>query len=466
MAARGALGVLLAGAIAGPAAAQEWVFAPRVTLGQTWTDNVTLAPDGLEESEWITELTPGFTLGRDGPRARLQLDYDLQALWFADNSDFNDQFHQLNGTGNFELAPETLFLDAFARYDQQNINTSGRVAYDNIFQTGNRTDTVVFGASPYHVGRWGTWGESLVRYQYQGTRFTNTDDTTVNVEDSDTNAISASLGSPLAGRRFSWRTSGSTSRTEFDQAPEFRYDRVALDLGLPVGLRTRLTGTVGQESDIEEDSSAGGLDANFWFVGVEWNPNELESFEGRVGNRFYGTAYEFNYTRRGARGELGLSYSEEPTTASGVLGGDDAFVPGTRPGGRPTLDTRVFLQKRLTGRADYELTRSRISAQIFASERSYQDAAGGEETNYGTRLNYDWDLAPRTTLGANLGWERREFDDTGREDDYGDLGVRLTREITRTLSGSLRASHFLRNSDDAANEYNANQVSLSVDAQF
>jgi hypothetical protein len=44
--------------------------------------------------------------------------------------------------------------------------------------------------------------------------------------------------------------------------------------------------------------------------------------------------------------------------------------------------------------------------------------------------------------------------------------VRLTRQIRRTLSGSLRASHFLRNSDDAANEYNANQVTVSVDAQF
>jgi hypothetical protein len=195
---------------------------------------------------------------------------------------------------------------------------------------------------------------------------------------------------------------------------------VALDLGMPVGLRTRLTGTVGQESDVGEDSSAGGLDANFWFIGVEWNPNELESLDARVGNRFYGTAYEFNYSRRGARGELGLSYTEEPTTAAGVLGSDDAFLPGAPPGGRPTLDTRVFLQKRLTGRADYELTRSRISASIFASERIYQDEAGGEENDFGARLNYDWDLAPRTTLGADIGWERREFDDTGREDDYGD----------------------------------------------
>ena len=72
--------------------------------------------------------------------------------------------------GNVALVPDSLFLDAFARYDQQAVNIGGRTASSNLFQTDNRTDYFVYGASPYHVGRWSDWGESLVRYQYQAVR--------------------------------------------------------------------------------------------------------------------------------------------------------------------------------------------------------------------------------------------------------------------------------------------------------
>jgi hypothetical protein len=467
MAPPGALAAILSVAIASPLAghAAEWTFVTRASLSETWTDNITLAADGLEESDRITGFRPGFSLGLDAHRARLQLDYDLQALRFADNSDYDDAFHQLYGTGNLELAPETLFLDTFARYDQQNIDISGRVAYDNIFQTGNRTDAAVFGASPYHVGRWGRWAESRVRYEYQATRFADTDATTVDVQDADINAISASLGSP-ATSRFSWKASGSYSRTEFDEAPEFEFGRAALDVGIPVGSGIRLTGTAGRESDVEEDRTAGGLDATFWYVGLAWQPNEQQSFDVRIGDRYYGTAWEFNYTRRDARGELALGYAEDPTTANGLLGRDDIFVPHSRPGGAPTLNTRVFLQKRLSGRAAYDFVHSRISARIYAEERTYNDAAGDKERVYGTLFNYDWDVAQRTTLGVNIDWERRDLPHAVRQDDCLDLGVRVTHAFTRILSISLRANHFMRTSDRAAWEYSSNRATLQVQALF
>lgn len=448
------------------AAAAPWDFAPRVALGQTWTDNVNLSESEVEESEWITELKPGFTLSTEGPRSRVSLDYDLQALWFADNSDFDDVYHQLNGDGNFVIAPESLFVDAFARYDQQNVDSGGRVAYSNVFNTGNRTDTFVFGASPYHVGRWGNWGESLVRYQYQGVRYNNTDDGTMPPEDSDTNAVSAALGSPLEARGFSWRVNGNYTLTEFDEADEFEYARVALDVGVPVGFRTRLLATVGQESDVEEDQTKGGLDSSFWYVGFLWEPSDLQSLEARVGERFFGTAWEVHWRRRGSRGEVGIDYTEEPTTSAGVLGNESIFVPDTGPVGVGTLDTRVFLQKRLSANANYRIVRSILSARIYTDRREYQDTGGGSESAYGATLSFDWEAAARTRVGLTAEWEQRDFE-SDRRDDFGDFTFRVTRELTRTLSASLRASHFLRDSDSDANiDYNVNQVSLFLEARF
>lgn len=444
--------------------AAEWNIEPRVAIGGIWTDNVALAPDGLEESEWITELRPGITLSAEGRRSSVELDYEMQVLKFSDNSDLDDIYHQLTGAGSTEIIPESLFLDAFTRYGQQNVDTTGRLAFSNLFDTDNRTDFLLFGASPYHVGRWGNWGESVVRYQYHGIRYNNTDPGVVPPEDSETSQFSATLGSPLAARGYSWRTSGSFTKTKFDDADNFEYARTALDLGMPVGPRTRLIGTVGQESDMEEDTSRGSLDSNYWLVGFIWEPSDLQSLEVRGGDRFYGTAWEVRWRRRGSGGELSVDYTEEPTTSSGVLGNDRIFLPGFPTIDIGSLDSRVFLLKRTSGFASYELARSTLSARVYTDTREFLDLDGGKEESYGATLSYDWTALARTLVTATVDLEQRDFE-SGRQDEYVEFSVQVTREISRTLSGVLRLSHFLRNSD-VDPDYSANLVSVFLVASF
>lgn len=460
------LGVLLAAAVmvlSTPSDAAEGTFTPRVLLGQHWTDNVSLAPKGLKESEWITELKPGFSLALDRPQATAEFDYDLQALWYADNSEFNDAYHQALGKGTFILVPESLFIDAYTRYDQQNIDPGGQIDFSNLFDTQNRTDVFVYGASPYHVRRWGNRVESLVRYRYQAVKFANTDEAAIDLQDSDTHFMSVALGSPTAQPGISWQTRGSYSITEFDEAPDFEYARVALELGVPVGLRARATVTAGRESDVEEDPSGGGLDSTFWYVGFEWAPSELQQLSGRVGERYFGTALELHWTRLGSLGEIGLDYTEEPNTSSGVLGEEDMFVPGFRPGGVPGLDTRVFLRKSLVGRLTYDLPRTTIGGRMHFDRLIYDDDAGGTERYYGATLNCDWQFAPRTALGASISLDRRKFQ--AGENDQMEFGVAVTRTLSRTLSGSLRAVHQSLNSEQI-DDYRVNRVSLYLTGQF
>ena len=459
------LGALASSLLVGPAVAAEWEFETRLAGSETWTDNISLAADGDEVSEWVTELRPGFTVSGEGPRIDAQLDYDAQALWFADNSDLNDVFHDANGQANFELVERSLFLDGYLRFDQQNIDPRNRVAYSNLFNTGNRADTFVFGLSPYHVGRWGDWGESLLRIQRQDVRYSGEGDTEFNLQDAEITSASFELGSPQAARGFSWRARASTSETDFDTAPGLEYDRVSLDLGIPVGLRARLTLTGGQESDVSEDQTAGGLDADFWYVGMEWSPSELQELSFRIGDRYYGSAYEFHWARRGSRGDLSVDYTEEPTTASGVLADEGASMPGFGSGGLPSLDTRVFLSKRLEARASYEFTRSTLSARLYSARREIQDEFGGTERNSGATLNFDWQSGPRMTIGTRLNWERREFAEDDREDDFGEVSVRLNRELTRILSAELSAGHLFRDSEGDF-DYSANRVTLSLLGRF
>lgn len=450
------------------AGAAVWNFEPRVAAGVTWVDNVAAAPSGAEADEWITELNPGFSLSMTGGRSTLQLEYDAQALWYNDNSDLDDVYHQADGTGNFVLAPEALFLDAFIRNTQQNIDPAGRISSGNFLQTDNRTNALVYGLSPYYQARWGRWAESLLRYQYTGVRYSDTDPGALPVQDSDSSAMYATLGTPQDTPGWSWLAAAEYTRTEFETAREFEYGQASLELGIPVGLRTRLLLTGGLESDVQEDFSAGGFDESFWSVGVAWNPTELQSLEVRVGERYYGSSFEVRWSRRGTRGEIGLDYTETPTTSSGVLGGADAFQSGFDPAGLPTLDTRPFLSKRMSARASYRLVRTTFNASVYSDSREYLDGTTGgigDDDVIGARLSADWNASVRTQVGLVLNWEEREFSSGTTGDDSLEAGIQLSRQLNRTLSAILRGSHFTRDSDTTG-DYSVNLVSLLLSAQF
>jgi len=458
------------------AGAAEWEFEPRITLGQHWTDNVELQPSGEEDSDWITEVAPGFSADIVSPRVAANIDYEMQLLKYAEDSTDNEVYNQLFATSRFALVPQEFFLDTFARYQQENFSPAGRITFDNIFVSDNLLDSATFGARPFHVGKWGEWGESLLRYTYYGVRFANADSGVVEPSDTDTNQVELSLGSPSDARGFSWKVAGGATQTKFDEvadteADEFRYDLVGLELGVPVGSRTRLLGKVAQESDVEEDPSQGGLDANAWLVGFAWEPSNLQTLEVLGGQRFYGSAWEVHWSRRGTSGLLTLDVTQAPATASAVLFNDIQLDPESiRPPQFPAidagaLDNRVFLQKLASATASYEFTRSTLFLRLYSDQREYFDTVGGDGDIYGWALAYDWRFAPRTLLGTVLSWENNEFDD-GDETDYAQISVRLTRELNETLSAQVRLSHFLEDAVADNDDYNANLASVYLIATF
>jgi hypothetical protein len=446
------------------AAAAEWEFDPSFDVGASWTDNVALAADGFDEAEWITEVRPGISVSVDGPRLSGTADYQMQILSFDENSDLDDVFNQFNGFGSLVVLPDSGFIDAYARYDQLNVDTEGQLVFSNFFTTDNRTDFGVAGVTPYHQGKWGNWGESLVRVNYYGIRYRNVDVGAAIPPESNNLDLAAYLGSPDNARGFSWRGSGTYNFTDFDGAENFRYAQTRLDGGVPVGNRTRLTATVGAESDVLADQTGGGLDETLWYVGFEWEPSARQNLQVRGGDRFYGTAWEASWLRRGSRGDLSVDYRETPTTSAGIVGDDSLFLPGFATIDIGSLDGRAFLLKRMTGRATYELTRSALEARVYSDRRDFLDAAGGQQDALGFTILYGWEATTRTLVGVTVNWEQREFDGD-RQNDFGEVTLRVTRTITRIFSAELRLSHFLRNSNFDV-DYSANLISLFVLAQF
>ncbi|HUG99746.1 MAG TPA: TIGR03016 family PEP-CTERM system-associated outer membrane protein [Gammaproteobacteria bacterium] len=453
--------------VAGPVVAAEWDFTPRVEASVTWTDNVTATGDGTEESEFIYALEPGFVLGVAGPRAEASLDYSAQALWYQDNSEFDDVYHRLLGQGLFTLVPNHFFVDGFARYDQENIDPAGRITSGNFFRTGNRTDAAVYGLSPWYQTRIGQWAETQLRYRYQAVDYGNTDVFDPRVQDSDTHAGAFWLGSPEARPGVSWRASVNYSRTEFESAQQFEYGQAALDVGVPVGVRSRATATVGLESDVATDPTEGGFDEAYWYLGYSWRPTRLQSFEVRVGDRYYGTAFELLWTRRGTRGDLSVEYTERPTTANQRLFDGEGVFSGGRPG-TPRIDTTPYLSKRLNGRITYELVRTVLGANVYAEKRERlgdDPLAPPDDDVVGVRLTADWDAMPRTHVDFLTRYEQRDGDEFTRSGDYLEFGAGVRRDMTRIWFLHFRVAH-VRRDPESGEDYSINAASLAVGAEF
>ncbi|KFI19047.1 exosortase, partial [Nitrosococcus oceani C-27] len=113
---------LLFGACANGA---EWRFTPLLAGGEIYTDNVTLAPRGEEESDFITQITPGFSLRGRGSRLQLGANYLMQNLFFAKDGDRNTTFHRFLGLARAELAKDHLFFDLRATVFQALISPTG-----------------------------------------------------------------------------------------------------------------------------------------------------------------------------------------------------------------------------------------------------------------------------------------------------------------------------------------------------
>ncbi len=186
----------------------DWKFTPSLALSERYSDNVNLSTSGREESEWITEISPRISLQRSGARIRANVDYSLQGLLYANDSDRNTLRHHLNGQSSSELVEEWLFLDAGARISHELVNLTSNGGLGDGVGAGNTTAVGSYSFSPYIKHRFGSVTTVEARIAQDGVFIGN-------AGFSDTAATRYSL-SAISGNRFmplSWSASFSKSDT-------------------------------------------------------------------------------------------------------------------------------------------------------------------------------------------------------------------------------------------------------------
>jgi hypothetical protein len=500
--------------------AGQWRIVPNLYLAETYTDNVELSPPGNEESDFITQVTPGVVLFGRGARFSTQLSYQLQTLTYADDSDRNQINHQLRAVDQREWIDNFFFTDALASIRQEN-SSLRQITVNN--EVGNQEDVRTFLVSPYIQSRIGTYADYELRYTYDYAESSASE-----LSGSQANRLLARVNSGLGyqprgpryqARRppltvlprqhFAWGLEYSKEEISYDNAEDVTRDRTLADLQYLLTPRIALLGTVGYEdNDFVTLPGEEEPEGSFWSAGFAWTPTPRTQIEARVGERFFGDTKSLAVVSQARRVHWRITYTEDVTTTR-----ENFFLPATGStasfldsqlqstisdpveraqavqeiiaarGLPPSILTEqnffteeFFLQKAFRASVGWDGRRNRIFADIFHVTSEQQSANRTSNVLFGSTdfalsqeieqrgggVLWSLRLGPRTTTNVDLGYTRNDFTDISRTDDYITARANITRQMRQNLVGMVEVRRQELDSDAADSDYKENAITVSL----
>jgi uncharacterized protein (PEP-CTERM system associated) len=488
-----------------------WRFLPRISVFETYTDNVTFARGNLKESDFITQLNPGISVLGVGRRFNVNVNYTMNNLIYANNSNFTRVRHQLNATGTAELIENLFFVDGRALNTQQNATLFGPQAVDNVNVTGNRVNVMALSASPYIRHRFQNFATTELRY-------------TRNMVNSSSNALSnsqgdsfqAGLNSGTAFNTLNWGLNYSNQMVHFDSSNRtIELERSVANLRYMVTNQFGLTATGGYERN-SFISIRGKPSSPTWTVGFSWMPSERTSVVASAGQRFFGPTYSLLASHRTRLTVWNASYSQNITTfnqqaglgSSAALGGSlSQLLAAQNPTASPDfiqqssnaltglglsgsyfgstnyLTNQLFLQKALQASVTMNGASNTVVFRIFDLTRqawspASVDAALVNAANLallnhtrqsGANMLWSYRVSELTRANLNLAYTRFSYLSVGRVDDLKFVSLSMTRQIWQAqpnLNGMIQVRHQERSSNQAGGAYSENAIIASLNMSF
>ncbi len=489
-----------------------WRIRPRMSILETYTDNVTFARDDLKKGDFITQINPGLAITGVGRRFNFTGEYMMNNLIYADQSSFTRTRHQLNANATAELIENLLFVDGRALMTQQNITLVGPQAIDNVNVTGNRADVRNFSVSPYIRHRFQDFATTELRY----TR--NVTSSSANpLRNSQADAFQAGLTSGTVFTAFNWGLNYSNQTVHFDGTSRtVELERSIASVGYRVTPQFGVTATGGYERN-SFISIRGNPSSPTWTVGFSWMPSERTSIVASAGQRFFGPTYSLLASHRTRLTMWDASYTQNITTfnqqaggagSSAILGGSlNQLLAAQNPSLSPEfiqqnsnaltglgltgsffsptnfLTNQVFLQKTLQASVAMNGIRNTAVFRVFDMTRQAytQDLAdiaivGAENLallnhtrQSGINALWSYRISEQTRANLNLGITRFSFLSTTRVDDLKMISLSLTRQLPQVrpnLSTMLQIRHNQRDSNQPGGEYRENAIIASLNMTF
>ncbi len=436
----------------------NWTWTPGFLAQESYNDNLTLVDEGDKVTDFITELTPSLAINQRSRTLDLTLDYRMQNLVYAKESQYNKTYSQFRGNATANLVRDFFFIDAAASYGQQNISNAGTITLNNATINRNRTNATVASVRPYIEYSLGRSADVYLAAERGIVRYSAAE-----IEGSERNSYEARLSSGRAFQRLLWRL--VYLKQDISSANQVNTLLQEYNGELEYRLTPRLSLLATSGYDDNQYDRAGIVTnprGSKWTAGFSWIATRHTSVVASVGKRYFGNTRALTISNRARRTELSLSYDEsvtvlattlfaanEPAPAPVPAEGDtgDAAVPPLLSTevdpSLPSVGNAAYVRKRLTGNFSLYGRQSLLALTVYDESRLYE-STGREELIKGGSASYNWNISSRSRFIVSV---------TGQYSDLADRGknkfVRASAEIERRINTNLVSSFSLSHNTQA-----------------
>lgn len=497
-----AFGVALLMSWQAPLFAAQWHVQPRLMLGETYSDNITLAPAGSEESDFVTQINPGVSVNGQGRRVKLNLNYTLQNAIYASDSKRNASNHQLAATGNAELIKDIFFVDARSSISQQIVDPQGRVGLDNL-NIGNQGDVFTYGFSPYLKLRMASYAKAELRFNDD-----HVENQSSSISDAETQEYTAHINSGPRFGRLNWDADYHQQDLLRKTVGDSHYQNANANVRYHLLSSWNLLARGGYEDNSLPDI-ANPYNGSYWSAGLEWVPSPHFSASATTGENNWdadlslrptdrtflhvgyrdrnvglvrGPSWNVNLSHRTRHTTWQGSYSEESTTVQTLQVSGQQFFTLVDSQGNVIVDSNTglpvvlvrnvfsltnedFIRKRGQLAVTLNTGKSNVVLSVFNEHRTYS-LSNNSEYVVGTTDSWTWKFAPRTSSMIGGGWQQTRPANSNQHDQLWHGSIGLIRKLSPKVNGSLEYSYLQRNSILASGDYTENRVTMQVNMLF
>ncbi len=463
-----------------------WRLTSSLRIEETYSDNVNLAPQGSERSEFVTSISPALRLTRYGSRLNVGLTYQPQFLYYARGTNGSTLRNYLDATAKATVVDNLLFFDARAAVSQQNVSPFGTLAANSVNGSSNRVESRTYSFGPTLRSRFGNDLSYNAGYRYTGSSYDSTA-----LGTSHTSEIFGSIQSGTSFRDLGGGLTYNRSDQSYGGSNEIITENAGANLTYVLTSTVHLRGGIGYDRNRYPAFPENDLSGLSYFGGFDWNPSHHTQVSAQVGHRYFGPTANISLRESTAHTSLSVSYTRDQTTSSasglGLVTNPqyalvDQLLLGAFPdpvlraqavtgilsrAGLPTsqFGTTGFVSNQLYVQKRFDITLVLLGLRNTVSLNAYRsDSQALSNLSFGTDIfnqssrfrqtgysvNWSHKLGPRTS--ANVGAQKIHNQAVVGAGDTRQriLTASINRQIQKNLSGAVSYRNTRQDADSGA----------------
>jgi uncharacterized protein (PEP-CTERM system associated) len=272
--------------------AQAFVIKPRISLTETWSDNVSVnGNQNGKESGFITDISPGIRIDAKSARLKAYFDYAFHEQIYSTSSGSSRSQNFLNTFGTLEAVSNWLFLDFSGVIAQQAISAFGPQSPSNANLNNNSTETSTYRLSPYIRGQIAGIVDYSLRYNWSTTQANASAVSNVEVSD-----WAGQLRGSTPFQNLKWSVDATQQTSTYSQGRTSEAERLYAMAIYTIVPQFRISISGGSESN--NYASQNMVSHPTHGYGFDWSPTERTEISAFKERRFFGNGHRYSFNHR------------------------------------------------------------------------------------------------------------------------------------------------------------------------